>query len=83
MVHCLGGSLKSEGPGDDPKLNSRLPRSQLLLMNRISSTETMQYLQTRFTIYGNGAVNSWFACVRDQAGNAAYEIYLLNAEFHT
>jgi len=36
MVHFLGGSLKSEGLGDGPKLNSRLRRAQLLLMNRIT-----------------------------------------------
>jgi hypothetical protein len=33
----LGGSLKPEGLGDGPKLDSRLQLAQLILMNRIIS----------------------------------------------
>jgi hypothetical protein len=61
MVHCLGGSLKPEGLGDGPKLNSRLPRAQLLLMNRITNqiqrphltlTEVFQFVKIKTAPYG-------------------------------
>ena len=48
-MHCLGGSLKPEGLGDGPKLNSRLPRTQLLFMNRISFR--LEIAQKRFCAY--------------------------------